>query len=176
MIETKRLRLREYQDSDFDELTKIIGDKETMKYYPKPYDENGVKRWIDWSKENYQKYGFGWLVLESKLDGSFIGDCGITMQNIDGKLLPEIGYHINKKYWKQGYGKEAGIAIRDWGFNNTKFDSLYSYMNIENIGSYRLAESLGMNRIKEYQDDDEICAVYEITRENWEKLYKCNSK
>jgi len=172
MIETKRLILREYRDDDFDELAKIICDEETMKYYPKPYDKNGVKRWIDWSKENYQKYGFGWLVLENKETGEFIGDCGITLQNIDGESLPEIGYHLNKKYWRQGYGKEAGLAIRDWGFNNTKYDALYSYMNIENIASYSLAESLGMKRIKEYQDGDEKCAVYQITRDNWLKLSK----
>ena len=25
----------------------------------------------------------------------------------DGEMLPEIGYHIHKKYWRKGFAKEA---------------------------------------------------------------------
>ena len=39
-------------------------------------------------------------------------------QNIDGDMLPEIGYHINKRYWRQGFAKEAAIAVRNWVFRN----------------------------------------------------------
>jgi len=168
MIETERLIFREYQDDDFDALAQIICDSETMIHYPKPYDENDVKRWINWNKDNYQKYGFGLWVLILKETGEMIGDCGLTIQNIDNELLPEIGYHINKKYWRQGYGKEAGLAVRNWAFENTDYDSLYSYMKYTNIASYSLASSLGMKRIKEYEDpDDKITYVYQIKREDW---------
>lgn len=47
--------------------------------------------------------------------GKLIGDCGITIQNIDGELLPEIGYHIHKDFWRQGFATEAATAVRDWG-------------------------------------------------------------
>jgi hypothetical protein len=42
----------------------------------------------------------------------FIGDCGITMQNIhgDGNLFPEIGYHIDKRFWCRGYASQAAKA------------------------------------------------------------------
>ncbi|MBO7420367.1 MAG: GNAT family N-acetyltransferase [Spirochaetaceae bacterium] len=39
-------------------------------------------------------------------------------QNIDGELLPEIGYHINKKYWRRGFAKKAARACRAWAFSN----------------------------------------------------------
>ena len=42
ILETKRLIIREYTPDDFDALYEILSDEETMKYYPKPYDENGV--------------------------------------------------------------------------------------------------------------------------------------
>jgi len=171
MIETKRLIFREYTHKDFDDLSKIICDEETMKHYPKPYDSNGVTRWIDWNLDNYSKYGFGLWALELKGSHEFIGDCGITMQKIDGKLLPEIGYHINKKYWQQGYGKEAASAVRDWAFNNTNFPALYSYMNATNIASYSLAKSIGLKQIKEYDDGDEHLYVYQITRDDYCKSF-----
>ncbi len=36
-----------------------------------------------------------------------IGDCGLTMQNINGSILPEIGYHIAKAHQRRGYAAEA---------------------------------------------------------------------
>ena len=167
IIETQRLRLREYTRDDFDALFEILSDPETMKHYPKPYDEKGTWRWIEWSLENYQKHGFGWWAIELADSGEFIGDCGVTMQNINGKILPEIGYHLNKKFWRCGYGKEAAIAVRDWFFENTDHDAVYSYMDITNIASYSTAAAAGMKRIGEFSDDDGMCYVYAITRNEW---------
>lgn len=166
MIETKDLIFREYTKEDFNDLSLILCDEETMKYYPKPYDENGVNRWINWNLDNYKKYGFGLWVLILKETGEFIGDCGITMQKIDGEELPEVGYHINKKYWRKGYGKQAASAVIDWAFKNTSFDKLYSYMNKENVPSYSLASSVGMKRVKEYLDprDNQYTYVYCINK------------
>ena len=80
VIETQRLILREYTSDDFDALYEILSDGQTMKYYPKPYDEKGTARWIEWSLENYKDHGFGWWAIVLKDTGEFIGDCGITMQ------------------------------------------------------------------------------------------------
>ena len=172
ILETKRLILRNYTYNDFNELKDIITDTETMKHYPKPYDLNGVKRWIDWNINNYKKYGFGLWAIELKETGKFIGDCGITIQNIDGSDLPEIGYHINKKYWQKGFAKEAARAVRDWAFNNLDYDALYSYMNVTNIASYKTASTIGMKRINEYNDGIETLYVYSITKEEWKKHIK----
>lgn len=168
IIETNRLILREYTPNDFDGLYEILSDPETMQHYPKPYDAAGTKRWLDWSFNNYATYGFGLWAIELKESGTFIGDCGITMQPIDGEQLPEIGYHIHKKYWRNGYGSEAAKAVRDWAFQNTSFDCLYSYMTASNLPSYSTAASAGLKKIKEYSDkDDSILYVYAITREEW---------
>ena len=168
MMETKRLRIRRYTREDFDALYEILSDPETMKYYPRPYDQNGVNRWINWCLDSYEKHGFGLWALELKDTGIFIGDCGISMQNIDGEILPEIGYHINKHYWRQGYAKEACAAVKNWFFENTNFDSVYSYMNQENIPSWATAAANGMTRIKAYEDEEEALYVYAITRKEWQ--------
>jgi RimJ/RimL family protein N-acetyltransferase len=169
ILETERLIIREYTEEDFDSLYEILSDGETMKYYPKPYDENGVQRWINWCLGSYSENGFGLWALELKDTGVFIGDCGISLQNIDGETLPEIGYHINKKYWRRGYAKEACAAVKDWLFENTDYPAAYSYMNRENVASYSTAASNGMKRIKEYDDGSEFLCVYRITREEWQK-------
>ena len=106
-METERLIIREYTLDDFAALYEILSDAETMKYYPKPYDENGVRRWINWCMDSYRQHGFGLWALELKQTGRFIGDCGISMQNIDGEWLPEIGYHIHKDYWRPWQRKQC---------------------------------------------------------------------
>ena len=173
ILETERLILREYTMEDFDALYEILSDPETMQHYPKPYDENGTRRWLQWSLQNYKEHGFGLWAVELKETGTFIGDCGITMQNIDGEILPEIGYHIHKAYWRQGFGSEAARAVRDWAFENTKYPCLYSYMKYTNVASYSTAAAAGLKKIKEYPDEiDGITYVYAITREQWNCLRK----
>ena len=170
IIETERLILREYIPEDFNLLYEILSDAENMSHYPKPYDKDGISRWLTWSFDNYSKYGFGLWAIELKEAGQFIGDCGLTMQNIDGELLPEIGYHIKKTHWRKGYAKEAAAAVRDWCFSNTEFNAVYSYMTYTNIPSFSTAASIGMKRIKEYSDEQGVLHyVYSLTRREWEE-------
>lgn len=176
MIETPRLLLRNYTLDDFDALYEILSDPETMQHYPAPYDEEKTRNWITWNLDNYEKYGFGLWAVVLKETGEFIGDCGITLQNIDGEILPEIGYHIHKKYWRRGFAKEAARAVRDWGFRNTQYDIFYSYMKYTNIGSWSTALANGMKKVKEYPDPkNTISYAYAITREEWEKLQQNSS-
>ena len=153
ILETTRLILREYTPNDFEAIFEILSDAETMRHYPKPYDEEMTRLWIERNIERYKKYGFGLWAVILKETGEFIGDCGITIQNIDGEFLPEIGYHIHKKYWRQGFGSEAARAVRDWAFENTQYDCLYSYMKYTNVASYSTAASIGMKKVKKNPDE-----------------------
>ncbi len=171
VIETERLILREYTLNDFNALFEIVSDLETMQHYPVPFDEQRTKERIVWNLENYKKFGFGLWAVVLKENGKFIGDCGITIQNIDNEMLPEIGYHIHKKYWQRGYAKEAARAVRDWVFHNTQYNTIYSYMKYTNVGSYATAIAIGMKKVKEYPDEKNgITYVYAIKREEWENL------
>ena len=170
MIETERLLMREYTKDDFNALYEILSDPETMQHYPAPFNEARTRRWIDWNLENYAQYGFGLWAVVLKETGEFIGDCGLTLQNIDGEMLPEIGYHIHKKYWRRGFAKEAARAVRDWAFLNTEYNALYSYMKYTNEGSWRTAMAIGMKKVKEYPDPKNLISyAFAITREEWER-------
>lgn len=48
-----------------------------------------------------------------KATGEMIGDCGLTMQSINGHIKPEIGYHIRKDCQRKEYVGEAVRATRD---------------------------------------------------------------
>ncbi len=98
IIETERLILREMTLDDYDALYAVLADSDIMQYYPYIFDESRVKGWITKNIERYQIFGFGLWAVVLKENDEMIGDCGITMQNINGSIKPEIGYHINKKY------------------------------------------------------------------------------
>ncbi len=173
IIETNGLFLREYKFDDYDALYEIVSDAETMQHYPAPFDEEKTRDWIKWNLENYEKYGFGLWAVVLKETGDFIGDCGITIQDIDGELLPEIGYHIHKKYWRRGFAKEAARAVRDWVFTNTDYNEIYSYMKYTNVGSYSTAIAIGMQKVKEYLDPKNyVSCAYSIKRADWQNIKK----
>lgn len=167
-IETERLLLRELSMDDVDDLHVILSDPESMKHYPQPYSLEKSEKWVKWNINNYTTYGFGMWAVILKKENKFIGDCGITMQTIKGNKVPEIGYHINKKYNNKGYATEAARACRDYAFNHLNLEKVYSYMKYTNRASSRVAEKNGMSFIMEYEDDvNTITKVYAITREEY---------
>ena len=152
ILETERLFLREMNRDDFDALYKVLADKDIMQHYPYIFDEKRVRDWIERNMNRYHKDGFGLWAVCLKDTGEMIGDCGLTLQNIDGEMLPEIGYHIRADHQRKGYAKEAAVAVRDWAFNNTNYPALYSYCKYTNVGSYKTAESIGMHFEKKIYD------------------------
>lgn len=166
-IETERLFLREMNTGDFDALYKVLADREIMKHYPYTFDEERVRAWIQRNIDRYEKFGFGLWAVCLKETGEMVGDCGLTLQNIEGEMLPEIGYHIRADQQRKGYAREAAAAVRDWAFANTDYPALYSYCKYTNVPSYKTAEAIGMHMEKEYPDEaNEITHVSVIRRED----------
>ena len=168
VIETERLILREMTDEDFHALYKVLADSDTMQHYPYEFDENRVRNWIARNTERYRIFGFGLWAVCLKETGEVIGDCGLTMQLIDGDIKPEIGYHIRSDKQRNGFAKEAAIAVRDWTFNNTPFNVIYSYMKHTNEPSAKTAVAYGCKLTDEFNDDvNEITKVFAISRDEW---------
>ena len=164
IIECDRFYLREYQESDYADLSAIYQDAENMKYFGAPYDDKKMRRLMDWTFDNYKKYGFGFWAIIDKQSGEFIGDCGLSMQKIDGEWLPEIGYHIKLKYHNMGYASEAARLVKEYVFKNYTFPALYGYTHKANLASIKVMTNNGMSFVKEYQEDNDIYVVYSVKR------------
>ena len=168
LIETERLLLREMNDDDFQPLYEVLADSEIMQHYPYTFDEARVRNWIQRNMDRYRIFGFGLLAVCLKETGEMIGDCGLTMQLINGQIKPEIGYHIRADKQRKGYAKEAAIAVRDWAFNNTPFNVVYSYMKYTNEASIKTAMSYGCKQVDELFDAiNGITKVFVISRDDW---------
>ena len=124
-IITKRLVLREMDKNDFDDLYKVLADSDIINHYPYIFDNNRVSNWINKNIDRYKIFVFGLQGVCLKDTGELIVDCGVTMQNINGQIKLEIGYHIRKDYQRKGYAKEASQAVRDWVYKNTTFNTIF---------------------------------------------------
>jgi RimJ/RimL family protein N-acetyltransferase len=155
IIETERLYLRELVIEDKAELMKVLSDAESMQYYPNPFSEEKVENWIQWNIENYINYKHGLWAVILKEGEVFLGDCGITMQNIEGELVPEIGFHIIKNYCNKGYATEAALACKEYAFEVLNYPEVYSYSTLRNIPSQIVAKKIGMKVYKYFEKNGE---------------------
>ncbi len=167
MIETKRLLLRPYQSSDLEDAKGVLGDRDTMSFYPQPYSGAQIKKMIEKQMETFEESGYGLFAVIEKSNSSFIGDCGITIQTIDGVQEYEIGYRIGKDKWGHGYAAEAALAVKNYGFETLRLKKLCSYMESAHTQSRRVAEKIGMSLEKQYSNPnnrDLPTTVYSVYR------------
>ena len=144
ILETSRLTLRQLKQTDFDALAAILQDPQVMYAYEHAFSDGEVRQWLDRQLERYAQYGFGlWAVLE-KASGELIGQCGVTMQDWNGRQAPEIGYHLRHDKWRQGFAAEAAIACKRYAFSTLGFSEVYSIIRENNLPSQHVALRNGM--------------------------------
>lgn len=142
-LETSRLLLREMTAEDAPALFAILGDAETMRWYPRPYTRDEVDGWVERQLERYRD-GSGLLALVLRDSGTLIGDCGLVWQEVEGVLEPEVAYHVHRHHQRRGYATEAARAVRDYAFEGLGCDHVVSMIRPENIPSRRVAEKNGL--------------------------------
>ncbi|MGE9295943.1 MAG: GNAT family N-acetyltransferase [Puniceicoccales bacterium] len=164
-IETERLLLRPFREVDLDDEFSVVGDAETMSFYPKPYSKEEVAKIIAKNIQTFETSGYGLFAVIDKRNGEYLGDCGITIQTINGEEEFEVGYRIRKEHWGQGFAPEAARAIVAYGFQKLGLKKLCSYMAKDHHQSRRTAEKAGMTLQKEYRNQrnrDILTTVYVI--------------
>ena len=168
ILETNRLILRPLTEEDFDAWTAVLGDPEVMYAYEHGFSPEEVRQWIERQQERYAKDGFGLWALIEKTSGQLIGDCGITLQDWNGREVPEIGYHLRRDRWHQGFTIEAASACREYGFHTLNFPELFSIIRDNNPPSQRVALRNGMalrgSFVKHYQGVDMPHLVFSVKR------------
>ena len=166
ILETPRLLLREMDISDMDSLRMILQDEKVMYAYNGAFDEQETSMWMQKQLQRYKDFGFGLWAIVLKKNGEMIGQCGITMQEYNDMLVPEVGYLLAYKHWHKGYAIEAATACRDYGFSALHFDAMYSIIRDNNIASQKVAIRNGMipidSVVKHYRGEEMPHKVYRI--------------
>ena len=144
IFETERLFARKLTKDDFGSLCRILQDPEVMYAYEHAFSDAEVNSWLERQLKRYVTDGFGLWAVILKETGSMIGQCGLTMQGWNGKMVPEIGYLFEKAYWHRGYASEAAKGCKEYAFPSLKLPRVYSIIRDNNLPSLRVAERNGM--------------------------------
>jgi RimJ/RimL family protein N-acetyltransferase len=78
----------------------------------------------------------------------------------------EVGYHLRRDHWGQGFATEAARACMDYAFRKLGAERVVSLIRAENTPSRRVAERNGMGIEKEVMHCGLPHLLYVMTREN----------
>jgi RimJ/RimL family protein N-acetyltransferase len=164
IMETARMTLRHMSMRDVEHLLGIFADPEAMRYYPGTKDVAETRSWIRWTLDSYRTHGHGLWIASLKSTNEFAGQCGLTVQEVEGRPEVEIGYLFLRALWGQGLATEAARACRDYGFAHMSVARLISLIDVRNAASRRVAEKLGMRLEKEITKWGKAVCLYAIAR------------
>jgi RimJ/RimL family protein N-acetyltransferase len=167
--QTERLRLRAYTTADEAELFDVFADPYARRFYPEMVHRARVRAWIEWNLRNYDEFGFGLWAMQLKADGQFVGDCGLTYQDVDGRRELEIGYHVIERERGKGYATEAARACLEFGFTHTSCESICSIVRPSNTASCAVAARVHTTR-GEFMKGGQPALLFYTTRHEWEAL------
>jgi RimJ/RimL family protein N-acetyltransferase len=161
---TARLAFREMTADDLDDMAALLGHPDVMRYYPRPRDRTEAKAWIDWNRRLYHEEGFGLWVVTLRATGEFVGDCGLTPQEVEGAVDVEVGYHVRPDLQGHGYATEAAAACRDHARDNLGVTRLIAIIHPDNVPSQRVAVKIGLAHEKTVTSRSGLPArIYAIT-------------
>lgn len=102
----------------------------------------GPEGWIEWNRRNYVEHGFGLWVIETRA-GEFVGDCGLTTQDVEGTWMVEVGWHVQSPLRRQGYATEAANAVRV-AAREAGVEHLIAIIRSDNVASQGVARRIGL--------------------------------
>lgn len=146
-LETERLVLRKIEEKDVSDIFEYLSDEEVMRHYgTKPFlnIEQALQTISNYERVFSEQSGIRWGIT-LKGEDKVIGSCFYDDINFEHCRI-DLGYVLNKKYWRQGITKEAVQAIINYGFNNMNINRYQSVIEPENLPSQKLVESLGFQR------------------------------
>lgn len=168
-LETERLIIRDYQQTDESDVLEFLGDQETMYYLPEePFTSQTVKEFIT---KNMKTVAYYPIIL--KENHKVIGH--LYFEPFFGDHSYEIGWVFNKAFQGNGYAFEAAQAIMEWGFSVKEIHRVIATCQPENTGSYKLMEKLGMRQEAHFKECIPVVDgwwdeyYYAILRSEWQK-------
>ena len=105
-LETERLIMREWRNSDLDAMAAILVDPKVMRYLSgEPLVRNDAWRNLASAAGHWVLRGYGTWAVERKSDGALIGRVGLIQP--EGWPGLEVGWTLGRPYWGQGYATES---------------------------------------------------------------------
>ena len=146
-IETSRLILREWRDTDRKPFARMNADPRVMEYLSAPLSPEQSDALMDRGKAVFEKHGYGPWAAELKASGTLIGFIGLMVPSFEAHFTPcvEIGWRLAFEFWGKGLATEGARGVLKSAFGEFGLDNVVSFTAAGNVRSRRVMEKLGMS-------------------------------
>jgi ribosomal-protein-alanine N-acetyltransferase len=183
VLETERLILRKITLEDVEDMYSYASNEEVSKYvtWNTHRTLSDTKEFVEFVLNQYENKKVAPWGIEYKENGKFIGTIDFVWWQPNHKSA-EIGYVISKDYWGKGITTEAAKEVIKFGFEKMDLVRIQARCFVENIGSQRVMEKVGMSFegiirkgifVKGKHRD---LKVYSILKEEFLSAYKTKKK
>jgi RimJ/RimL family protein N-acetyltransferase len=171
-IETERLILRDFLETDQADLFEMDSDPEVHRYLGnrpvKTVDE--IKTVIQMVRQQYIDNQIGRWIMVEKATGNVLGWAGLkyirqTMNSTSH--FYDVGYRLKQKHWGKGFASEAAQAALAYGFNQLNLTEIIGITAIENQASANILKKIGLQFINQFVEDGMQCNWFKITADEW---------
>lgn len=147
-LETERLLLRQWKDSDYPAFARMSADAETMRYFPSVLTDAQSRDIADRCRELIDQRGWGFWAVEVKASNDFAGFIGLHVPSAELPFSPcvEIGWRLARDFWGQGLATEGAQAALDFAFHELSLAEVVAFTTLSNTRSQRVMQRLGMVR------------------------------
>ncbi len=147
-LETGRLLLRHWRETDLPVLHRLNSDERVMAFFPFRRDREQTAALLELIHQRVERDGLGWCALTLCDTGAVIGFAGLARCDLDLVHEPavEIGWRLLPEYWGKGYATEAAEALLRHGFEDLGLNEIVSFAVHDNHASTAVMERIGMTR------------------------------
>src|SRR5271165_5968149 len=152
MIETPRLILRPWRESDLPLFAELNADPIAMRFLRSVLTREESDAYVRRAQRHLADHGFCKWAVEAPGVAPFIGAVGLSLVRFNPSFTPavEVAWRLNRRFWGQGYVTEAARAAIADGFDRVGLKEIVAITTLGNIQSQRVMERLGMTRAIEF--------------------------
>ena len=173
ILETSRVRLRPWKDSDLAPFRALNADPHVMRFFPAPLTPDESDALAASLQERMKRHVFGLWALELPGLAPFAGFIGLNVPAFDPSLV-EIGWRMHKTFWGRGFATEGAALAMEAGFSLFHLEEICSFTAAINTPSERVMQRLGMEHRPE--DDLDHPALTPGDRLSRHVLYRMSKK
>jgi RimJ/RimL family protein N-acetyltransferase len=152
MIETARLILRPWRDSDLPVFAEQNADPVVMRYLVGPLTRAQSDAYAAQAVQHLAETGYCKWAVEAPGVAPFIGAVGLSRVKFEASFTPavEVAWRLHRNYWGRGYATEAARAAIEDGFTRVGLPEIVALTTLGNTASQRVMERLCMTRTIEF--------------------------
>ena len=141
-LQSERLGFRSWSDADMDLAMALWGDPEVTRLIGGAFSREQVQERLSREIATMQSHGIQYWPVFLLTTGEHVGCCGLRPYKSEEGIC-EIGIHLRRAFWGQGYALEATRAVIKYAFKILGVKGLFAGHNPANETSRRLLEKLG---------------------------------